>query len=130
MSEFPLWFIPLLFFSFIVFSLGLFTVKQQTSAVVERLGKFHSVRGPGLHFKIPFVDRIHGRVNLRIQQLDVVVETKTYDDVFIKLKVSVQYLVLNEAIYEAIYKLQNPHDQITSYVFDVVRAEVPKNETG
>jgi len=126
MNEFPFWLIPLIFFSLIIISLGLFTVKQQTSAIVERLGKFHSVKGPGLHFKIPFVDRIHGRVNLRIQQLDVVVETKTFDDVFVKLKVSVQYLVLKKSIYEATYELQNPHDQITSYVFDVVRAEVPK----
>ncbi len=122
----PLWFFPLAFFALILFSLGLFTVKQQTAAIVERLGKFHSIRGPGLHFKIPFVDRIMGRVNLRTQQLDVAVETKTFDDVFVKLKVSVQFLILEDKIYEAIYKLQNPHDQITAYIFDVVRAEVPK----
>ncbi|MBT8188826.1 MAG: SPFH domain-containing protein [Bacteroidia bacterium] len=122
----PIWLIPLAFFAFILLSLGLFTVKQQTAAIVERLGKFKGIRGPGLHFKIPFIDRIMGRVNLRIQQLDVVVETKTFDDVFVKLKVSVQFIVLEDKIYEAIYKLQNPLDQITSYVFDVVRAEVPK----
>lgn len=126
MNAFPVWIIPFIFFSLILISMGLFTVKQQTAAVLERLGKFHSVKGPGLHFKIPFIDRIGGRLNLRIQQLDVVVETKTFDDVFVKLKVSVQYLVLKQSIYEAMYELQNPHDQITSYVFDVVRAEVPK----
>ena len=119
-------FIPIIFFALILLSTGLFTVKQQTSALVERLGKFHSVRGPGLHFKIPFVDRIAGRANLKIQQLDVIVETKTKDDVFVKLKVSVQYKILQDAIYDAFYRLENPHDQITSYVFDVVRAEVPK----
>ena len=54
------------------------------------------------------------------------VETKTLDDVFIKLKISVQYKILKDAIYDAFYKLENPHDQITSYVFDVIRAEVPK----
>ena len=118
--------IPFIFIAFFIISSGFFTVKQQTSAVMERLGKFHSVRGPGLHFKIPIVDRIRGRVNLKIQQLDVVVETKTFDDVFVRLKVSVQFLVLKDAVYDAFYRLENPHDQITSYVFDVVRAEVPK----
>ena len=124
--DFPIWIIPAAFFGFILLITGLFTVKQQTAAIVERLGKFHSIRGPGLHFKIPIFDRIMGRVNLRIQQLDVVVETKTFDDVFVKLKVSVQFIVLQDKIFEAVYKLQNPFDQITSYVFDVVRAEVPK----
>ena len=76
--------------------------------------------------KIPLVDRIASRVNLRIQQLDVIIETKTKDNVFVKMKVSVQFKVLQERVYEAFYKLEYPHDQITSYVFDVVRAEVPK----
>lgn len=105
---------------------GLFTVKQQRAAVIERFGKFQSIRGPGFHFKIPLVDKISGKVSLRIQQLDVLVETKTKDDVFIRMKVSVQYLILADAIYDAFYKLQSPQDQITSYVFDVVRAEVPR----
>ena len=105
---------------------GLFTVTQQTSAVVERLGRFHSIRGAGLQLKIPLLDRIAGRVSLKIQQLDVLVETKTKDDVFVKTKVSVQYHILTDAVYDAFYKLENPQDQITSYVFDVVRAEVPK----
>lgn len=106
--------------------LGLFTVKQQTAALVERLGKFHSVRSSGLNLKIPFIDRISGRVSLRVQQLDVIVETKTKDDVFVKMKVSVQYMILSAKIYEAFYKLDAPQDQITSYVFDTVRAEVPR----
>lgn len=105
---------------------SLFIVKQQTSAVIERFGKFVSIRQSGLQLKIPVVDRIAGRVSLKIQQLDVLVETKTKDDVFVKLKVSVQYKVINEKVYEAFYKLDYPHDQITSYVFDVIRAEVPK----
>ena len=105
---------------------GIFTVKQQTGAIVERFGKFHSIRQSGLHFKIPLVDRISGRLSLKIQQLDVIVETKTKDDVFVKLKVSVQFKVITEKVYDAFYKLDYPHDQITSYVFDVVRAEVPK----
>ena len=105
---------------------GLFVVKQQTAAIVERFGRFLSIRQSGLHFKIPFIDRISGRISLRILQLDVIVETKTKDDVFVKLKVSVQYKVVQEKVYDAFYKLDFPQDQITSYVFDVVRAVVPK----
>jgi len=118
--------IPLAFFGLILLASGLFTVKQQTYALVERLGKFKGIKGPGLHFKIPFVDRIAGRVNMKIQQLDVMVETKTFDDVFVKTKVSVQFQVQRDTIFDAFYKLESPYDQITSYVFDVVRAEVPK----
>ena len=103
-----------------------FIVKQQTAAIIERFGRFTSVRQSGLHLKIPFVDRVSGRLSLKIQQLDVVVETKTKDDVFVKLKVSVQFQVIKTKVYDAFYKLDYPHDQITSYVFDVVRAEVPK----
>ena len=109
----------LLFFTF-------FIVKQQSAAIVERFGKFVSVRQSGLQLKIPLVDNIAGRLSLRIQQLDVVVETKTKDDVFVRLKVSVQFKVIKEKVYDAFYKLDNPADQITSFIFDVVRAEVPK----
>ena len=109
----------LLFFTF-------FIVKQQSAAVVERFGKFVNVRQSGLQLKIPLIDNVAGRLSLRIQQLDVVVETKTKDDVFVKLKVSVQFKVIKEKVYDAFYKLDNPADQITSFIFDVVRAEVPK----
>ena len=103
-----------------------FIVKQQTAAVIETFGRFSSIRQSGLHVKIPLVQRIAGRLSLKIQQLDVIVETKTLDDVFVKLKVSVQFKVIKDKVYDAFYKLDYPHDQITSYVFDVVRAEVPK----
>ncbi len=105
---------------------GLFIVKQQTAVIVERFGRFQSIRNSGLQFKIPFIDRIAGRLSLKIQQLDVLIETKTLDDVFVKIKVSVQYLVIRSKVYDAFYKLEYPHEQITSFVFDVVRAEVPK----
>jgi len=118
--------IPLLLFGFIVLFSSFFTVKQQTAVIIERFGKFNSVRTSGLGMKIPLIDRIVARVGLKIQQLDVIVETKTLDDVFVKLKISVQYVVLKNKVYEAFYQLEYPHDQITSYVFDVVRAEVPK----
>ena len=113
-------------FTLLIILSGVFIVKQQTSAVVERFGRFLAVRSSGIHIKIPFVDKISGRLSLRILQLDVIVETKTKDDVFVKLKVSVQYKVLEEKVFDAFYKLDFPQDQITSYVFDVVRAEVPK----
>ncbi|UOB19288.1 SPFH domain-containing protein [Abyssalbus ytuae] len=118
--------IPIIFFGLIIFFSSFFVVKQQTAVVIERFGRFLSIRNSGLQMKIPLVDRIAGKLSLKIQQLDVIVETKTLDDVFVKLKVSVQYVVIREKVYEAFYKLEYPHDQITSYVFDVVRAEVPK----
>ena len=116
----------LIFFVVLFLFSGIFVVKQQSAAIVERFGRFLSIRQSGLHFRIPVVDRISGRLSLRILQLDVIVETKTKDDVFVKLKVSVQYKVVAENVYDAFYKLDYPQDQITSYVFDVVRAVVPK----
>jgi regulator of protease activity HflC (stomatin/prohibitin superfamily) len=106
--------------------LSVFTVKQKTAAIIERFGKFVNIRSSGIQFKIPLIDKIAGRINLKIQQLDVLIETKTKDNVFVKLKVSVQYKVLEDKVYDAFYLLEYPHEQITSYVFDVVRAEVPK----
>ena len=105
---------------------GFFTVKQQNAKIVERFGKFKRATIAGLHFKVPLIDRIAGRVSLRVQQLDVKVETKTLDNVFVHVVVSVQYAVTPDNIYEAFYKLQNPTSQIRSYVFDVVRARVPQ----
>ncbi|WP_274474987.1 SPFH domain-containing protein [Mangrovimonas aestuarii] len=118
--------IPVFVIGLLVLISSFFIVKQQSAAVIERFGKFHSIRQSGLHLKIPLIDRVAGRLSLKIQQLDVLVETKTLDDVFVKLKVSVQFVVIKDKVYDAFYKLDYPHDQITSYVFDVVRAEVPK----
>ncbi|APA64303.1 MAG: SPFH domain-containing protein [Maribacter dokdonensis] len=118
--------IPILFLVIVTILSGVFIVKQQTAVLIETFGKFTSVRQSGIQFKIPFVQRIAARIGLKIQQLDVIIETKTLDDVFVKLKVSVQYVVIREKVYDAYYKLEYPHEQITSYVFDVVRAEVPK----
>ncbi|NND87732.1 MAG: SPFH domain-containing protein [Flavobacteriaceae bacterium] len=126
MGGFLILLIPLGILFFFLILTSFFTVKQQTAAIVENFGKFSSIRSSGLQFKIPIVQRIAGRINLKIQQLDVLVETKTKDDVFVRLKISVQYQVIKEKVYDAFYKLENPQDQITSYVFDVVRAEVPK----
>ncbi|KAA5827442.1 SPFH domain-containing protein [Algibacter amylolyticus] len=119
-------FIPFIVIGLFIFISSFFVVKQQTAAIIERFGKFQSIRQSGLQLKIPLVDKIAGRLSLKIQQLDVIIETKTLDDVFVRLKVSVQYKVISQKVYDAFYKLDYPHDQITSYVFDVVRAEVPK----
>jgi len=120
-------FLPIIiFFGLIILISSFFIVKQQTAAIIERFGRFSSIRHSGLQLKIPLVDRIAGKLSLKIQQLDVMVETKTLDDVFVRLKISVQYKVIRDKVYDAFYKLDYPHDQITSYVFDVVRAEVPK----
>jgi|TARA_Y100000385_G_scaffold33007_2_gene31004 regulator of protease activity HflC (stomatin/prohibitin superfamily) len=118
--------LPFVFIGILLVFAAFFTVKQQSAAIIERFGKYLSVRQSGLHLKIPLVDRIAGRLSLKIQQLDVLIETKTLDDVFVRLKVSVQFKVVKDKVYDAFYKLDFAHDQITSYVFDVVRAEVPK----
>lgn len=101
-------------------------VKEKTSVPIERFGKFIKIMPSGIGFIVPFIDKKSGMVNLRVQQLDVDVETKTLDDVFVRLKVSVQFQVKEERVREAFYSLDNPHRQIASYVFDDVRAEVPK----
>ena len=103
-----------------------FIVQQQTAVIVQRLGKFDRIAGPGLHLRVPFVEKVAGTVNLRVQQLDVEVETKTQDNVFVHVVVSVQYFVLTDKVYDAFYKLDDPVNQIKAFVFDVVRARVPK----
>lgn len=103
-----------------------FTVEQQSRAIVERFGRYVRTARPGLNFKFPYVDRIVQRVSLRVQQLPVEVETKTLDNVFVKLAVAVQYRVVEGNEADSYYKLQDHVTQIESYVLDVVRAKVPK----
>lgn len=103
-----------------------FTVHQQSAAVIERFGKFARIGKPGLNFKLPFIERVVARINLRVQQLDVRIETKTEDNVFVQVTVSVQFFVLPDKVVDAYYRLEDPARQVTSYVFDVVRARVPK----
>jgi regulator of protease activity HflC (stomatin/prohibitin superfamily) len=114
------------FFAFLFLLSAFFVIKQQTVGVIERWGKFHRMVSPGLHMRVPIMDKLVTRMNMRVQQLDVVVETKTSDDVFVHLKVSVQMFVIPDKVYDAYYKLTNVHQQVTSYVFDLVRARVPK----
>lgn len=109
-----------------IFFGAFFTVDQQTVAIIERFGRFNRLGNAGLNIKIPFVEWVRGVLSLRIQQLDVLIETKTRDNVFVKITVSVQYHVVPELIYEAFYRLTDPRRQIESFVFDVIRAEVPR----
>lgn len=102
-----------------------FVVDQQTCAIIERFGKFDRLAYPGLNFKIPVIENKKASLSMRIHQLEVVVETKTKDNVFVKAVIAVQYRVLQSKIYEAFYMLQDPVGQITSFVFDLVRAQVP-----
>jgi len=119
-------YLPIIILILFIIASGLFIVKQQTSVIIERFGKFQSIRQSGLNLKIPVFDRIAGRISLKIQQLDVNVETKTLDDVFVHLNIAVQFQIQRDHVYNAFYKLQNPHEQITAFIFDTVRAEVPK----
>ncbi len=105
-------------------------VKQKNAVIIERLGKFNRVSKAGLHVKIPLIDSIAGNVNLRVRELPVEVETKTKDDVFVKIVVSVQFFVIDtvDGIKDSFYELNNPEQQIQSYVFDSIRSEVPLME--
>lgn len=103
-------------------------VTEQTAVIIERFGKFNRIANSGIGLIIPFVDRKASTVNLRVQQLDVEIETKTKDDVFVHLQVSVQYKIDRNSVKEAYYSLDNARNQIASYIFDDVRAEVPKLE--
>lgn len=107
---------------------GFYTVEQQTKAVIERFGKFNRIAHPGLNFKVPMIDRVAGRVTHRVRELEVKVESKTKDDVFVDLLIAVQFFVreTDESVIAAYYKLSNPERQIASYVFDTVRALVPE----
>ncbi|UCE98045.1 MAG: SPFH domain-containing protein [Dehalococcoidia bacterium] len=105
--------------------LSIYTVKQQTFAVVERFGKFSRITSPGLHLKWPIIENIVGRVSIRVRELNVEVKTKTIDNVFVDLLIAVQYYVTKEKVWDAFYKLTNPQAQMESFVFDTVRAKVP-----
>lgn len=109
----------------LILSSGLFVVHQQTMEVIERLGRFHRLANPGLNFKWPILDKRVWKVELRVQQLIVTVETKTKDNVFVKVPVAVQYRAIPERAAETYYQLTDDQKQLTSYVLDVVRAKVP-----
>jgi regulator of protease activity HflC (stomatin/prohibitin superfamily) len=119
-----------IFIAALILKGALFMVKQKNAVIIERLGKFNRVAKAGLQVKIPLIDSIAGNVNLRVRELPVEVETKTKDDVFVKIVVSVQFFVIDtvDGIKDSFYELNNPEQQIQSYVFDSIRSEVPLME--
>ena len=119
-----------IFIAALILKGALYMVKQKNAVIIERLGKFNKVSKAGLHIKIPLIDSISGRINLRVRELPVEVETKTKDDVFVKIVVSVQFFVIDtiEGVKDSFYELNNPEQQIQSYVFDSIRSEVPMME--
>jgi len=119
-----------IFIAVLILKGALYMVKQKNAVIIERLGKFNKVSKAGLHIKIPLIDSISGKINLRVRELPVEVETKTKDDVFVKIVVSVQFFVIDtkDGIKDSFYELNNPEQQIQSYVFDSIRSEVPLME--
>lgn len=119
--------VGVLFFLALCFAVaGVYAIEQQTVGVVERFGKYLKTAAPGLHWRIPIVDVIAQRVSLRIQQLDLNVESKTLDNVFVVIKLAIQYYVPSiDKAFDAHYKLVEPGKQIEAWVYDVVRATVP-----
>ena len=113
-------------FGLIILALTIYMVRQQTFAIIERWGKFTRVVGPGLHVKVPIMDRVAGKVSIRVQELNVSIKTKTNDNVFVDLLIAVQYFVDGEdKVWDAFYRLTNPQAQMESWIFDNVRAKVP-----
>jgi regulator of protease activity HflC (stomatin/prohibitin superfamily) len=102
-----------------------FTIQTQQAAVIQRFGKFLHVANAGLNFKAPWIDNIVAMVDLRIQQFSAIIETKTKDNVFVKIPVNVQYFIIPDGVENAYYKLSNPKAQIESYVYNVILGHVP-----
>jgi len=102
-----------------------FTIQTQQAAVIQRFGKFLRVANAGLNFKAPWIDNIIAMVDLRIQQFSAIIETKTKDNVFVKIPVNVQYFIIPDGVENAFYKLSNPKAQIESYVYNVILGHVP-----
>lgn len=103
---------------------GFYIVRTKEAAIIERMGKFVTVAHAGLHFKVPYVDRVRAKISLQIRQLDVMVETKTKDNVFVQIPVAVQYEVVQGSERQAFYTLSNHEQQIVAYVQDNVRSSV------
>lgn len=124
------------FFIFILFILlvaglivisSLYVVKQQSVAIIERFGRYEKISNSGIHMRAPFgIDKIAARVQLRLLQSEIIVETKTQDNVFVTMNVATQYRVNENNVTDAYYKLMRPEAQIKSYIEDALRSSVPK----
>jgi len=127
-SQAVFWFLFVIFALFVLGTIlsGFFQVRTAEACVVQRVGKFLRVATAGINFKFPWLDHVAGRTDLRVQQLALDVETKTQDNVFVRIPVSVQHHVIPTKVYEAFYKLANPAQQVSSYVFNIILGHVPK----
>ncbi|HEN9428331.1 TPA: SPFH domain-containing protein [Streptococcus agalactiae] len=106
---------------------SLYVVKQQTVAIIERFGKYQKTATSGIHIRVPLgIDKIAARVQLRLLQSEIIVETKTKDNVFVTLNIATQYRVNENNVTDAYYKLIKPEAQIKSYIEDALRSSVPK----
>lgn len=105
---------------------SIFVVQQQKVFIIERFGKFHKIQTAGIHMRIPFVDRIASRISLKVFQIDNSVNTKTMDNVFVDVNISLQYQVNPSKVADAFYQLDNPTQQIVSYIEDAIRSTLPK----
>ncbi|MGT2961409.1 SPFH domain-containing protein [Streptococcus caballi] len=122
-------FMPIIFIIIIIFIIAstLYVVRQQSVAIIERFGRYQKTAGSGIHVRLPFgIDKIAARVQLRLLQSEIVVETKTKDNVFVTLNVATQYRVNEKNVTDAYYKLMKPEAQIKSYIEDALRSSVPK----
>ncbi|MGH8258225.1 MAG: SPFH domain-containing protein, partial [Steroidobacteraceae bacterium] len=113
-------------FALAVFFGTFFTIQTAHAGVIQRLGKFSRIAAPGLNVKLPFIDTLVHTLSLQVEQLDVKVETKTKDNVFVQIPISVQYRVDPDRVYDAFYKLSDPIKQIESFVYNVILGHVPK----
>jgi regulator of protease activity HflC (stomatin/prohibitin superfamily) len=113
-------------FALSVFFGSFFTIDTAHAGIVQRLGKFSRIAAPGLNFKVPYIDTVVANLTLQVQQLDVKVETKTKDNVFVQIPIAVQYKVMPDKVYDAFYKLSDPVKQIESFVYNVILGHVPK----
>lgn len=110
-----------------LFAGGLYVVRQQSVAIIERFGRYHMTASSGIHLRLPLgIDRIAARIQLRLLQSEIVVETKTQDNVFVTMNVATQYRVNENNVTDAYYKLMKPESQIKSYIEDALRSSVPK----
>ena len=117
----------ILFLVILLIASGLYVVRQQTVAIIERFGKYQLTSASGIHLRLPFgIDKIAARIQLRLLQSEIIVETKTKDNVFVTLNVATQYRVNEQNVTDAYYKLMRPEAQIQSYLEDALRSSVPK----
>ena len=120
-------FVLVLLFVLSIVASTLYVVRQQTVAIIERFGKYQTTSTSGIHIRLPFgIDKIAARIQLRLLQSEIVVETKTKDNVFVTLNVATQYRVNEQNVTDAYYKLMRPEAQIKSYIEDALRSSVPK----